>query len=184
MQDAGFSKGGDGVWAKADGTRAEFKIQFRGDPGSPPDRETFWMQGLNDLGFQVGLEAWDPALGADFENGPYAPQNLHLGGWGVGVFLGDPAFCYQRWTAGDDFARSYMDNAEMNQLYKDILVEADATDRTAKIKRMQEIAAEEVAWVPTRVATMGAAWRPDKVTNVTSGATQYSYPWWYKVAPE
>ena len=183
MQDAGFAMGGDGVWAQSDGTRAEFKIQYRGDPGSPPDRETFWIQGLNDLGFSVELEAWDPAIGADFENGPYAQQNLHVGAWGVGVFLGDPAFAYQRWTAGDDFARSYMDNAEMNQLYKDILVEADAANRTAKVHRMQEIAAEEVAWIPTTVSTLGAAWREEKVTNVTSGATQYSYPWLYKVAP-
>ena len=183
MQEAGFSMGGDGVWAQSDGTRAEFKIQYRGDPGSPPDQETFWIQGLNDLGFSVELEAWDPAIGADFENGPYAQQNLHVGGWGVGVFLGDPAFAYQRWTAGDDFARSYMDNAEMNQLYKDILVEADAANRTAKVHRMQEIAAEEVAWIPTTVSTLGAAWREEKVTNVTSGATQYSYPWLYKVAP-
>ncbi|MCY3782362.1 MAG: ABC transporter substrate-binding protein [Chloroflexi bacterium] len=182
MQDAGFSMGGDGVWANGD-MRAEFKIQYRGDPGAPPDRETFWMQGLNDQGFSVELEAWDPAIGADFDNGPFAQQNLHLGGWGVGVFLGDPAFAYQRWTAGDLFSRSYMDNAEMNQLYQDILVEADADNRTSKVHRMQEIAADQVAWIPATVSTLGAAWREEKVTNVTSGATQYSYPWLYKVAP-
>ena len=182
MQDAGFSMGGDGVWANGD-MRAEFKIQYSGDPGAPPDQETFWMQGLNDLGFSVELEAWDPAIRADFDSGPFAQQNLHVGGWGVGVFLGDPAFAYQRWTAGDFFARSYMDNAEMNQLYQDILIEADAANRTQKVHRMQEIAAEEVAWIPNTVRTLGAAWREEKVTNVTSGATQYSYPWLYKVAP-
>ena len=32
MQDAGFSKGGDGVWANGD-MRAEFKIQYSGRPG-------------------------------------------------------------------------------------------------------------------------------------------------------
>ena len=109
------------------------------------------MQGLNDLGFSVELEAWDPAIRADFDSGPFAQQNLHVGSWGVGVFLGDPAFAYQRWTAGDDFARSYMDNAEMNQLYQDILIEADADNRTAKVHRMQEIAADQVAWIPNTV---------------------------------
>ena len=37
MQDAGFSMGGDGVWANGD-MRAEFKIQYSGDPGAPPDQ--------------------------------------------------------------------------------------------------------------------------------------------------
>ena len=87
---------------------------------------------MNDQGFSVELEAWDPAIRADFDSGPFAQENLNVGGWGVGVFLGDPAFAYQRWTAGDFFALSYMDNAEMNQLYQDILVEADAANRTTK----------------------------------------------------
>jgi ABC-type transport system substrate-binding protein len=68
-------------------------------------------------------------------------------------------------------------------MYKEILEEADEQKRIQIVKDMQTIIADEVGWIPTNVGTMGAAWRPDKVTNVTSGATQYSYPWTYKVSP-
>jgi hypothetical protein len=33
------------------------------------------------------------------------------------------------------------------------------------------------------IATMGVGWWPNKVSNVTAGATQYSYPWTYQ-APQ
>ena len=184
MTEAGFTSGGDGVWAKADGTRAAFKIQYRAQPGeAPDDLSTFWQQGMNDLGFDVELESYDPGIRLDFEIGPLAEKNLHIVEFGVGVFLGDPAFAYQRFTSDDQFALSYMKNADLDRMYDQILREGDVETRLQIVKEMQTIIADEVGWVPNNVRTLGAAWRADKVTNVTVGATQYSYPWTYKVSP-
>ena len=183
MEEAGFAKGGDGVWAKPDGTRAEFKLQYSGSPGEPPpELEQFWQQALNDQGFEVVLEPWDPGLRQDHDEGHLAEKNLNLGGFGVGTILGDPDFALNRWTTDYSFNLSYYSSVEMDQLYLDQQTEGDPEKRIAIHKRMQELAAEDIPWIPTSANTLGMAWWDDKVTNVTAGALQYTYPWLYKAA--
>jgi ABC-type transport system substrate-binding protein len=55
------------------------------------------------------------------------------------------------------------------------------TARVELFKEMQAMAADEIPWIPASIATMGGAWWTDKVSNVTAGATQYSYPWTYQL---
>jgi peptide/nickel transport system substrate-binding protein len=185
MGQAGFSKAGDGVWTKADGTRAEFKLQYRAQPGSPaPDEQVFWQQGLLDQGFDVELEVWDPGLPfSRTGGGVFDKENLNLANTGVGANLGDPSFGMQRWTIDEPFNFSWLDNEEMNQLYIDQNVESDPQKRIALVMRMQELAAELIPWIPTSVPTIGAAWWNDKVTNVTAGGTFMAHHWTYKAAP-
>ncbi len=168
-------------------SRAAFKFQWAGLANAqPPDDRIFWSQQLAELfGVEATLEAYDPGLSADFENGPLAPQNLGIYSWGVGTFLADPEFAYNRWTCDertpDGFNASQYCNETLDGLYTDSKGENDMTARVELFKEMQAMAADEIPWIPASIATMGGAWWTDKVSNVTAGATQYSYPWTYQL---
>jgi peptide/nickel transport system substrate-binding protein len=189
LDQAGFTdKGGDGIRVRpADGMRAAFKFQWAGLANAqPPDDRVFWSQQLQKLfGVEAKLEAYDPGLSADFKAGPLAPDHLGIYGWGVGTFLADPEFAYNRWTCAErtpaGFNASQYCNDDLDALYAQSKGAKDEGARIEIFKEMQAIAAEDIPWIPSSIATMGGAWWTNKVSNVTAGATQYSYPWTYQL---
>jgi peptide/nickel transport system substrate-binding protein len=189
LEEAGYTEiGEDGIRVRpADGMRAAFKFQWAGLPNAqPPDDRIFWSQQLQELfGVEATLEPYDPGLSADFESGPLAPQNLGMYGWGVGTFLADPEFAYNRWICAErtptGFNASQYCNEALDELYAQSKGASDQEARIEIFKEMQAIAGEDIPWIPTSISTMGGAWWTDKVSNVTAGATQYSYPWTYQL---
>jgi peptide/nickel transport system substrate-binding protein len=189
LEEAGFTEiGDDGIRVRpSDGLRASFKFGWAGAANAnPPDDRLFWSQQLKDLfGVEAELQAFDPGLSADFEKGPLAPQNLGVYSWGVGTFLADPEFAYNRWTCAErtptGFNASQYCNEQMDALYNQSKGIGDMAQRAEIFQQMQALAADEVPWIPSSIATMGGAWWADKVSGVTAGATQYSYIWTYQL---
>lgn len=189
LEEAGFTEiGSDGIRLRpSDNLRAAFEFQWAGAANQqPPDDRVFWAEQMRDLlGVEATLEAFDPGLSADFEQGPLAPQNLGIYSWGVGTWLGDPEFAYNRWTTAEltpqGFNASQYSNPEIDELFLASRGESDEAARIELFQRMQAIAVEDIPWIPTNIGTLGGAWWTDRVTNVTAGATQYSYPWTYEL---
>lgn len=186
---AGFDKiGSDGVRVRSsDSLRLSFPFVWTGAGNQPPpDDLAYWQQQLKTLlNVEAKLVPYDPGLRADFEKGPYAVNHLGIGTWGVGTFLGDPQFAYNRWTSAElkppGFNRSQESNPKIDDLYKQAQTEPDPDKRVAIFKQMQAIAAVDIPWIPLNIPTLGGGWWPNKVSNVTAGATQYSYPWTYQL---
>jgi peptide/nickel transport system substrate-binding protein len=150
MEQAGFKTAADGVWTKPDGTRAEFKLQYRAQPGAPaPVEHLFWQQGLKDQGFDVELQVFDPGLPFSRDGGGvFDKKNLQVSNTGVAVTLGDPSFGMQRWTIDEPFNFSWMDDPDMNRLFVEQNKEIDQTKRIALVKQMQAIAAKLIPGSP------------------------------------
>ncbi|HEV8633821.1 MAG TPA: ABC transporter substrate-binding protein, partial [Chloroflexota bacterium] len=188
LEDAGFTKvGADGIRERpSDGTRLSFNFTFGGTAASPPDVYTFWQQQLKELiGAEAKMLPFDPGISHEFEKGPLGPQNLGISSFGVGTWLGDPEFAYDRWITEKrgpvGFNHSQYSNPEMDSLYKQSRGIGDPEKRAEIFKKMQAIAAEDVAWIPFNITTLGGAWWKDRASNITAGATQYSYPWTYEL---
>lgn len=189
LEEAGFTEiGSDGIRVRpSDGLRAEFVFNWSGAPGQAPNDDlVFWSQQLKEL-LQVDapLEASDPGLSHDFEKGPLTAENLGISSFGVGTFLGDPEFALDRWTCAqrvpDGFNASQYCSEEMDALYQASRGESDLQKRADIFNQMQALAAEDIPWIPSSIATMGAAWWPDKVSDVTAGHIQSTFPWTYKL---
>ena len=172
MERAGFKRGSDGVWASGRHARG-VQAQYRAQPGAPaPVEHLFWQQGLNDQGFAVELQVFDPGLPFSRDGGGvFDKSNLQLANTGVAVTLGDPSFGMNRWTIDEPFNFGWLDDADMNRLFVEQNNEVDPPKRVVLVKQMQELAARLIPWIPTSIATYGGAWKTDKVANVTGGGT-------------
>ena len=150
--------------------------------GTPPDRDAFWQQELTGMGFEIELEPWDPGLQNDFEKGALNAATLNVFRRGVGG-LGDPFFVFQRWTKGDTWNRSYIEDPRLDEMYKQLGTSLDPAERIRIAKEMQTIAADLVGWIPLDSARSVSPGDRTKSPTSPAGATQSTYPWTYKAAP-
>jgi peptide/nickel transport system substrate-binding protein len=82
MKDAGYAKGGDGVWAAKDGKKLEFDMQYPSDFADWSAVATNIGEQLNKWGLKVTLRgAPRSTQGPDFNAGKFA---LSFNPWGVG----------------------------------------------------------------------------------------------------
>ncbi len=144
LEEAGWVEGSDGIREK-DGVRAEFTMMvFQGDTQRRPEAEVaqqWWLEIGVDCTLQEGVTS--EILGG-LREGEY---DAGLFNWVYGGSNGDPD---ARDTLGTGGANNFFmwSNEEVDQLLSDGIRELDHDTRVGMYKRIQEIVAEELPFLP------------------------------------
>ena len=151
MSSDGWTKGGDGLWARA-GTRA--RVELRLVSGSQANDLTaqILQSQWKEAGFDVGINAGtSAAVGTDASRGNYSVQ---LGSFAAGST--DPELCTFFCSAnipteangflGMNLSRT--SNPALDDVWRRVNAELDPAKRRDLVRRGQELLAEEVAVLP------------------------------------
>lgn len=146
LDEAGWVEGDDGVREK-DGVRAAFTLMvFQGDTQRRPEAEIA-QQWWADIGVEVELQE---GITSDILAGlPQGEYDAGLFNWVYGGSNGDPD---SRDTLGTGGANNFFQysNEEVDQLLQDGIRELDEAARIEIYKRIQEIIADELPFLPDR----------------------------------
>lgn len=164
LEDAGYTKGADGVRAKGD-VRLEFRLQYPSDSETAPrvaDLMTGWFK---EAGIKTSPASVDPdsLTAACCPAGDY---DLILWGWGSDP---DPDFMLSVLTSEQFVDGGWSDsgysNPEYDQLYLDQQAAIDRNERQKIVWQMQEMAFNDrpyiVYWYPDTLE----AYRTDRFQN-------------------
>ena len=147
LDEAGWVEGDDGVREK-DGVRAAFTLMvFQGDTQRRPEAEIA-QQWWADIGVEVELQE---GITSDILAGlPQGEYDAGLFNWIYGGSNGDPD---SRDTLGTGGANNFFQysNEEVDQLLQDGIRELDEAARIEIYKRIQEIIADELPFLPLLV---------------------------------
>jgi peptide/nickel transport system substrate-binding protein len=168
MGEAGFTRGGDGIWVGADGERFAPRFYIQG--GAINERQgALLADSWRRSGIDAPLEVYSAARARDLEyratftglqNGVYPgrwQERFHY------FATAEVASAQTRWVG---FNRSAWSNAEYDRLSQLYSTTLDPSERARQAIQMERIRAEEVAAIPlffnlTAVAYLGVVQGPD-----------------------
>jgi peptide/nickel transport system substrate-binding protein len=160
LDEAGYTMGPDGERLMPDGEpMKELRLMSRSDGETSTDVMEFFQEWLGDLGIPAKVEALESSkltnviLEGEFDAFEW--------GWYVEP---DPDSMLSYMTCGQrgNWSDSWYCNEEYDALYEQQHSATDQEERSAAVKRMQEIVYLDAPYLVTMYSTIGEAWRSDR----------------------
>ena len=161
LEDAGYTKGGDGIRAKGD-VRLEFRLQYASDSTVYPRVADLISNWYRQIGVKVNPESVDPdSLTAAVT--PTGDYDLVIWGWGADP---DPDFMLSVMTSDQFVEGGWSDsgysNPEYDQLYLDQQTAVDRNERQKIIWKMQEMVYNDKPYIVLYYERILEAYRSDR----------------------
>jgi len=161
LEDAGYTKGGDGIRAKGD-VRLEFRLQYASDSTVYPRVADLISNWYRQIGVKVNPESVDPdSLTAAVT--PTGDYDLVIWGWGADP---DPDFMLSVMTSEQFVEGGWSDsgysNPEYDQLYLDQQTAVDRNERQKIIWKMQEMVYNDKPYIVLYYERILEAYRSDR----------------------
>jgi len=172
LTDAGFAKGGDGVWAR-DGQRLAFRLAWAPQPNErrQATAELIASQ-LREAGMDVTVDAR-----SQFGFIPEGDWEVVLFGWTGGTSLSASESLY---VTGGGQNHGKIPNPEVTELFPEANVELDPDDRAATMNRIDELLWENMHSLPLFQVPEIVFWRSgieNVVYNGFDGVTWNAFRW-------
>ncbi len=164
LEEAGYSRGTDGVRAK-DGVRLEFRLQFPSDSSNYPRAADMIANWLREIGIRATPSAVDPDSLVVAVN-PNADYDLVIWGWGSDP---DPDFMLSVMTSEQYVEGGWNDSGYSNPVYDELFAQQQQTlDDAARQKivwEMQEMVFNDRPYIVLWYDDVLQAYRSDRFTG-------------------
>lgn len=164
LEEAGYSRGADGVRAK-DGARLEFRLQFPSDSSNYPRAADMIANWLREIGIRATPSAVDPDSLVVAIN-PSADYDLVIWGWGSDP---DPDFMLSVMTSEQYVEGGWSDSGYSNPVYDELFAQQQQTlDDAARQKivwEMQEMVFNDRPYIVLWYDDVLQAYRSDRFTG-------------------